>query len=128
MNGLLSVPRQPVLQTPPVSKKKAYIEQDRSRRMPSPISEDEDLPDTPTTAFAQSKLSRLTVTSIPEHMDCEGMNGEPQPPSPGLVRTPTTGRKRSGALSGRGKFSIGFREDCEKCKQRVPGHFAHFLS
>jgi hypothetical protein len=122
--GLLSVPKEPILQTPPVSKKQGYIEQDRSRRMPSPISEDEDLPDTPT-AFAQSKLSRLTVASIPEHMDYETTEGEPPPP--GVVTTPTTGRKRSGALSGRGKFSIGYRDDCEKCNQRVPGHFAHFL-
>jgi hypothetical protein len=127
-NTLLNVPKNPILQTPPISKKKhAYIEQqDRNHRMPSPISEDEDLPDTPT-AFAQSKLSRLTVaSSIPENMEVEDAQRGPE--SPGITRTPTTGRKRSGALSSRGRFSIGFRDDCEKCRHRVPGHFAHFIS
>jgi hypothetical protein len=46
-------------------------------------------------------------------------------------------RQRSGALSsGQGSpqplpkrgLSLGFRADCEKCRNRVPGHFNHFVS
>lgn len=61
-------------------------------------------------------------------------------PDAGLLRGKT--RARSGALSGgdspmrespgpdglfsRKNFSMGFRADCEKCQQRVPGHMNHF--
>ncbi|KAI5360878.1 hypothetical protein Slin14017_G090530 [Septoria linicola] len=50
-------------------------------------------------------------------------------------------RQRSGALSSgnspvraapaatkRSGFSMGFRPDCEKCRQRVPGHMNHFIA
>lgn len=125
--GLLGIPSNPLLQTPPVTRKQSVVEVDldRTRRMPSPISEDEDIPDTPT-ALTQSQLSRLTVTT--ELMDVEPGDGDAgvgEPP--GVVTTPTRGRKRSGALSGKGRFSMGYREDCEKCKQHVPGHYSHFL-
>lgn len=94
---------------------------DRSRRMPSPISEDEDIPDTPT-ALTQSQLSRLSVS----HANADEMETEGTPP---LALPPTPkGRKRSGALTGApGKFTMGYRDDCEKCRLRVPGHYSHFL-
>lgn len=127
-NKYLGVPSNSILHTPPVPRKKPQVDHDRSRRMPSPISEDEDIPDTPT-ALTQSQLSRLSVTSFAEQMDMETTNWSESgmAPPPGVVTTPTRGRKRSGALSGKGRFSMGYREDCEKCRQRVPGHYAHFL-
>jgi hypothetical protein len=94
----------------------------RNRRMPSPISEDDDIPNTPTT-LTESQLSRLSVS----HADAEEMEmgTESAPP---LVLPPTPrGRKRSGALTGTPRFSMGYRDDCEKCRQRVPGHYSHFL-
>ncbi|KAF2274119.1 uncharacterized protein EI97DRAFT_460512 [Westerdykella ornata] len=137
----------PIPHVPPVPlpKKHAHIiDHDRARRMPSPISEDEDLPDTPT-AWTQSQLERLSVTGERQfHMEIE--ESTPVPAAsvattdlstsahpegsepPGVLTTPTRGRKRSGALSsGRGRFSMGYREDCEKCRMRVPGHYSHFL-
>jgi hypothetical protein len=93
-------------------------EEDRSRRMPSPISEDDDIPDTPT-ALTQSQLSRLSFS----HADAMDTACSPHlslPPTP-------RGRKRSGALTGMGRFSMGYKDDCEKCRQRVPGHYSHFL-
>jgi hypothetical protein len=94
------------------------MEDERSRRMPSPISEDDDIPDTPT-ALTQSQLSRLSFShaSTADQMDTESLA---LPPTP-------RGRKRSGALTGMGRFSMGYRDDCEKCRQRVPGHYSHFL-
>lgn len=94
---------------------------DRSRRMPSPISEDEDIPDTPT-ALTQSQLSRLSFSHPnADEMETEGELSLALPPTP-------RGRKRSGALTGTpGRFSMGYRDDCEKCRQRVPGHYSHFL-
>ncbi|KAL5378825.1 hypothetical protein DPSP01_008865 [Paraphaeosphaeria sporulosa] len=93
--------------------------QDRTMRMPSPISEDEDIPDTPT-AQTQSQLERLSVTT---YHAADRMDMEMPPPS----GTPTRGRKRSGALTGMGRFSMGYRDDCEKCRLRIPGHYSHFL-
>lgn len=94
------------------------------RRMPSPISEDEDIPNTPTD-FTQSQLSRLSFSNAnaPDDMDTEHTS-----PPLGLAAAPTPrGRKRSGALTGVGRFTMGYRDDCEKCRQRVPGHYSHFL-
>jgi hypothetical protein len=106
---------------PPPRKQANSQDEDRSRRMPSPISEDEDIPDTPT-ALTQSQLSRLSVTThyrADDEMDAI-MGSSLLPPTP-------RGRKRSGALLGVGRFSMGYRGDCEKCVQRVPGHYSHFL-
>jgi hypothetical protein len=42
-----------------------------------------------------------------------------------------SGRRRSDAVSGEGSrkvaFSMGFRADCDKCRERVPGHYNHVL-
>lgn len=128
-NGYLGIPNNPIIQH---ARKQPQADEDRGRRMPSPISEYEDIPDTPT-ALTQSQLSRLSVTSsnpASEHMDLEATrSGETEmAPPPGVSTTPTRGRKRSGAFTGKGRFSMGYRDDCEKCRQRVPGHYSHFLS
>ncbi len=94
--------------------------EERSRRMPSPITEDDDIPDTPTAA-TQSQLSRLSFSQPSDQMDTDLST-----PSLDVPPTPRT-RKRSGALTGMGRFSMGYRDDCEKCRQRVPGHYSHFL-
>jgi len=102
---------------------------DRSRRMPSPISEDDDnIPDTPTT-LTQSQLSRLSVSHANAADDMD-MELEEESFAGGPLAAPPTprGRKRSGALTGStGRFSMGYREDCAKCRQKVPGHYSHFL-
>ncbi|CAA9966740.1 hypothetical protein PTMSG1_10099 [Pyrenophora teres f. maculata] len=107
------------MQAPPPTWKSSRQEKDddRSRRMPSPISEDDDIPDTPT-ALTQSQLSRLSVSH--DYMETEDSSNLVPPITP---RT----RKRSGALTGMGRFSMGYRDDCEKCRQRVPGHYSHYL-
>jgi hypothetical protein len=95
-------------------------------RFPSPISEDE--PHTPTTA-AGSQFSLLTVSDM--DMDTEPTPRAPPPQTPEIhVRKQ---RQRSGAFTSprdqdtSKKFSMGYREDCDKCRDRVPGHMNHFL-
>jgi hypothetical protein len=122
-NGFLNASSHstPLMLPPPRKQGNSQGDQDRSRRMPSPISEDEDIPDTPT-ALTQSQLSRLSVTTHfnpSDRMD-DDMLSPAMPPTP-------RGRKRSGALTGIGRFSMGYRDDCEKCRMRVPGHYSHFL-
>ncbi|KAF2097210.1 hypothetical protein NA57DRAFT_77464 [Rhizodiscina lignyota] len=42
--------------------------------------------------------------------------------------SPRKGRARSGALSTqKTRFVMGYREDCEKCRAKVPGHFSHYI-
>ncbi|KAF2852813.1 hypothetical protein T440DRAFT_487832 [Plenodomus tracheiphilus IPT5] len=126
MNTSNSILNSHVLSTqlPPVWKgQRQEADNDRNRRMPSPISEDEDVPDTPT-AFTQSQLSRLSFSNANQ---ADQMDTEQTPISLGLPPTPR-GRKRSGALTGVGRFSMGYRDDCDKCRQRVPGHYSHFLA
>jgi hypothetical protein len=107
-----------------VGKGRQDMDEDRGRRMPSPISEDDDnIPDTPT-ALTQSQLSRLSFSHTNAY---DSMDTELTAPTMDLPPTPRT-RKRSGALTGApGRFSMGYREDCEKCRQKVPGHYSHFL-
>ncbi|KNG49704.1 hypothetical protein DDE82_004011 [Stemphylium lycopersici] len=118
------------MQAPPPAWKgprQDMLSDDRSsRRMPSPISEDEDIPDTPT-ALTQSQLSRLSVSQAHNSADCMDMESPPPTVEASSALPPTPrGRKRSGALTGMGRVTMGYRDDCEKCRQRVPGHFSHF--
>jgi hypothetical protein len=124
--------------------------------MPSPIAEsplieDDDDLDLHMAEFPSSQLSRLSVSqdgmmdvddgrvmwsqNTQRSSSNDGMSFDVAPP------TPTTpgriGRARSGAFSasdgggteGKGgrRVVFGFREDCEKCRMRVSGHFAHFV-
>ncbi|KAF2133608.1 hypothetical protein P153DRAFT_373190 [Dothidotthia symphoricarpi CBS 119687] len=101
------------------------LDDDRTRRMPSPISEDEDLAGSPI-ELTQSQLSRLSVSF--DDMDTATDAVETcSPPAAAAPPTPRSGRKRSGALTGSGRLVMGYREDCEKCRLRVPGHYSHFL-
>jgi len=120
-NGRL-YPHGPSTQLPPAGNALAREADDEGgRRMPSPISEDEDIPDTPT-EFTQSQLSRLSFSNANATDDMDTSS-----PSLGLAPAPR-GRKRSGALTGVGRFTMGYRDDCEKCRQRIPGHYSHFLA
>ncbi|KIW08129.1 uncharacterized protein PV09_01063 [Verruconis gallopava] len=107
--------------------------------------------------FPSSQLSRLSVSQDGMDMDDEpiwssqhhvqhstssssGSSADtlsfdvipPTPTTPGRV-----GRARSGAFSasntphpqekGGRRVVFGYRDDCEKCRMRFPGHFAHFV-
>ena len=89
---------------------------ERDRRMPSPISEDE----ADSTTMTESQLSRLSVRGT------EGMEIDETMRSAGP--TAKKGRARSGAITDKRKFSMGYRDDCDKCRARVPGHYSHFLT
>lgn len=104
--------------------------------------------------FPSSQLSRLSVSQdammdvdngvhwsqnsgfLSTRQSSEGLTFDVTPPTP---TTPgRTGRARSGAFSasstphpqekaGGRRVVFGYREDCEKCRMRFPGHFAHFV-
>ncbi|KAK5201645.1 hypothetical protein BJ546DRAFT_677751 [Cryomyces antarcticus] len=131
-------------------------DQDPERRLPSPVSTNTTGATTPTT-LTGSQLSQLNVSgdhhdgmdvdpSTTNNNSSNSSNGiDPYPhflqraESLALATDPTTwprearksGRARSGAVGGDRKasikFSMGFREDCDLCRTKAPGHFNHIL-
>ena len=92
-------------------------------RLPSPVDEDE--PHTPTTA-AGSQLSMLSVSDMeidgyvatPGTKELEGVAVRKQRQRSGaFISTPEAARK----------VSMGYRDDCDRCRNKVPGHMNHFL-
>ena len=92
----------------------------RSRRLPSPISEDEAMEFPPPQSQSKSSESELLrpfphTTTIRERYGLRTPVRLVQPLSPGLPQ------KQHGKIT----FSMGFRADCEMCRNRVPGHSNH---
>ncbi|KAK4990333.1 hypothetical protein LTR66_006844 [Elasticomyces elasticus] len=111
-------------------------------RLPSPISEDE--PPTPTHPSLLPMSSQLSLLSV--HSASPTSPSSPTSASsstttaavklpddvemqtPPLVVVVKKQRARSGAMQGQlRRFSMGYRDDCEKCRMRVPGHMSHFV-
>jgi hypothetical protein len=83
--------------------------------MPSPIRED----------AMDAQLSKLSVSSDP--MDFEESLASPLSDSGGNG-LPRMGRARSGAITTvNRRIFTGYVADCEKCRNKVPGHYIHFL-
>lgn len=104
--------------------RRSMAQRDLPRDMPSPIRED-GMPLTPT-SMTGNRLSRLHFygSGDDDGMDMDSPTFETHPASSPESKM---GRARSGAVMGKKKFHMGFREDCAKCQARVPGHNAHFL-
>ncbi|RJE18926.1 hypothetical protein PHISCL_08744 [Aspergillus sclerotialis] len=103
------------------------------RRLPSPISEDE------------SSFTKSTKASFD---DAEMAYSSPQPVSPPsyelhrvsaptpLNRSPSMvypermrqQNHRSGSPpTKKVSFSMGYRADCDKCRNKIPGHYSHII-
>jgi hypothetical protein len=96
----------------------------RGRDLPSPISEGEASP-----SFITDGLSDMQMESMEEierntptkrghsrskHSlrNWDGFGGQANSYGPGTKKT----------------FSMGYRADCEKCRNKVPGHFSHIIT
>ncbi|KAJ6785353.1 hypothetical protein PWT90_07524 [Aphanocladium album] len=105
-----------------------------NRRLPSPISESEDcMAHSPgNSAALQAMEHPNAMMDIEIQRQATSDDGEGDPDSPNSHRKGHTrsrhtvntwtwqpGMKRS--------FSIGFRSDCDKCRDKVPGHFNHII-
>jgi hypothetical protein len=96
----------------------------RGRDLPSPISEGEMSPSTITDSLSDmqmesmEELERNTPTkkgharSKHSLRNWDGFGGQ--------VSSQGTAPKKT--------FSIGYRADCEKCRNKVPGHFSHIIT
>ena len=112
----------------------------RRRRLPSPISEDENM-DSPMTTTG-SMLRNLDMGAVSTNQYLQSAMTTPiTPPEENAFSGSAWRGSRRGALDGRVKgfsneasgpegkviFTMGFRADCEKCRSRVPGHYSHVL-
>ena len=92
------------------------------RRLPSPISEGEGSP-----AMLVSGLGEM-------QMDMDQDRNTPS--KKGHCRSKHSLRQWTGSgaeMGGNGagmkrSFTMGYRADCEKCRNRVPGHFSHIIT
>ncbi|CAF3492521.1 unnamed protein product [Fusarium graminearum] len=127
------------------------------RRLPSPISECDDAmvcqPVTPITVHFDSGINgnmspgmahpNVRVEPSPPHdvehhmMDAEPLyptqtadgEGDPTTHSPrrGHIRSRHTVNNWTWQPGMKKSFSIGYRSDCDKCRDKVPGHFNHII-
>lgn len=96
----------------------------RGRRLPSPISEGEMSP------------SVLADGLEDMQMEVDRSSSQQTPTKKGHQRSKHSVRQWSGMggdlqSAGQGmkrSFSMGYRADCEKCRNQVPGHFSHIIT
>ncbi|MCJ1464828.1 hypothetical protein MMC07_003443 [Pseudocyphellaria aurata] len=90
----------------------------RRRRLPTPISEDEDMVSpTGMTEDTGERTNMITMPALgPSSWDqfSEGKDN-------------MTSLASLGPRAGRTVLSMGYRADCEKCRTRVPGHYNHVI-
>lgn len=115
----------------------------QNRRLPSPISESggEELgtprikgqqhPGMPPRAASAMEFSphasKESSCGGDHTMDVEAPGGGHTPPKKGHTRSRHTLNSWTQVPGMKKSFSIGFRTDCEKCRQKVPGHFNHII-
>ncbi|KAI9650064.1 hypothetical protein NHQ30_000077 [Ciborinia camelliae] len=104
----------------------------RGRRLPSPISEGEMSPSIIVDGINDMQMEVEPSFSSPE------FEKDPTPHKKGHTRSKHSLRNWNGStgdlagnLNGVGtkkSFSMGYRADCEKCLNKVPGHFSHIIT
>lgn len=102
------------------------------RRLPSPISEDEcSFSKSSKTSVSDAEMACATSQPVsppsdgPHHIiDPIQQHESPFINHPGKAKQP---RRTSNASPAKRKvmFSMGYRADCEKCRNKVPGHYSH---
>ncbi|KFZ02313.1 hypothetical protein V500_00309 [Pseudogymnoascus sp. VKM F-4518 (FW-2643)] len=93
------------------------------RRLPSPISEDESSHKTQSSFMADTQMDIETQTPRIDGLKKYGLS---------KLGVRNLGHVPTGMGDGLGsnakKLSMGYKSDCEKCQQRVPGHYMHLVT
>lgn len=105
----------------------------RGRRLPSPISEGEISP-----SVIVDGINDMQMEVEPSFSSSEFEKEITTPHKKGHTRSKHSLRNWNGStgdlmgnLNGVGmkkSFSMGYRADCEKCRNKVPGHFSHIIT
>lgn len=107
-----------------------------SRRLPSPISEDEISPSAIVSGFNSMAMSMETESPRQDHTPKQSSpldksQEKDTPMKKGHQRNKHSLRNYTGFDVEQGAkrtFSMGYRADCEKCRNKVPGHFSHIVT
>ncbi|RHZ67902.1 uncharacterized protein CDV56_104591 [Aspergillus thermomutatus] len=100
-----------------------------TQRLPSPISEDENVVSrgkcTMSDAEMASGASRSTSPALPPYQRDPSQwfgttESQQQATQPGYPSVPYMNKKKV-------SISMGFRADCDKCLRKVPGHYSHII-
>ena len=94
------------------------------RRLPSPISEGETSPSLIAEGLGEMQMDIEGPTQLSDRLT---------PSKKGHTRSKHSLRSWTGIgdMGGTGTkrtFSMGYRNDCEKCRNMVPGHFNHIIT
>lgn len=90
----------------------------RRRRLPTPISEDENM--VSPTGMAEGTMESSDMRIMPVH-------GIPSWAQFDRGKCDLTSPVSPVPKTGRTMLSMGYRADCEKCRTRVPGHYNHVI-
>lgn len=93
------------------------------RRLPSPISEDESSHKPQSSFMADMQMDIETQTPRIDGLKKHGLS---KLGVRNLGHVPTG--MGDGLESNAKKLSMGYKSDCEKCQQRVPGHYMHLVA
>ncbi|KAA8576853.1 hypothetical protein EYC84_006899 [Monilinia fructicola] len=126
-------PLHPTLSEPNLTDEAIIDQFRRGRRLPSPISEGEMSPSVIVEGINDMQMEVESSFPSPE------LEKEiPTPHKKGHTRSKHSLRNWNGStgdlagnLNGVGtkrSFSMGYRADCEKCRNKVPGHFSHIIT
>ena len=92
----------------------------RGRRLPSPISEGEMSPSVIVEGFGDMQMD---VESERETPTKKGHSRSKH----SLRNWTGSGGEGGNEMSSKRTFTMGYREDCEKCQNKVPGHYSHII-
>lgn len=105
-----------------------------NRRLPSPISESEDCmahsPGNTSALQAMEHPNAMMDVEVPRPATSDDGEGDPESPNShrkGHTRSRHTVNTWTWQPGMKRSFSIGYRSDCDKCRDKVPGHFNHII-
>ena len=96
----------------------------RGRRLPSPISEGETSPSVIVEGLGEMQMD---IESTTQELEKNTPTKKGHTRSKHSLRS-WTGMGELGGTGTKRTFSMGYRHDCEKCRNKVPGHFNHIIT
>lgn len=100
----------------------------RGRRLPSPISEDEPSPSTVLEGLSEIHMEVEKDTPMQEVKELPRKGHRRSPYGFNNLANWSMNNEMSSGGEQKRTFSMGYRSDCEKCRDRVPGHFSHIIT
>ncbi|KAF9886017.1 hypothetical protein FE257_012073 [Aspergillus nanangensis] len=104
-----------------------YTTYEHSQRLPSPVSEGEDIPTN--LSLTINYLGHASHSNV-DPLPADGPTLNLEQPSATLLgqdQRSTPYRKLGPSKKKKASVAMGFRADCEKCRRKIPGHYSHII-